>query len=615
MKSARPAFSLDVASLEAVDSVCIQFENALRQGRDPCILDELSGKSQEHAPALVSELLALESNYLSEKACAARIARYRQALPHLSWVINGVAVSNAPTTDSVLPNNDDLIGAYQVVKKLGQGTFGVVCLAIDSRNGRQVALKTAMVNSVHRCDPIQREITFLRRLTHPSIIELLDVVDNENGSTMVMAFAAGGTLREHLDTAREDLQLFVHHLISLVDGIEYAHTQGVVHRDIEPGNILINKDGRFILADFGLAIHESDQPDANGESAGSMAYMSPEQVRGESHWLDGRADIWAIGVVLYECLTGRRPFPADDRATLTDEILYKPIKPPRQINPQICATLEDICLQCLSRAANQRYSTASDLSNDLAMWHRAKRRGQTRLRLVGYASIAAAVLVATLAILVPGRGDGVDPIRFDEQNSPLPVTEAGTIQDLGQRPQNLSSQERNQLWPLRDSYERFSFRVSRSDQIHDIDSQNALPLHADDELWVLGATPPDWSVLAFLVDSCGNVHHLDTPEGAIAWRRIPSGVRGSEAIVLISSKQNIQIEAARASFPQLADQSGIVSLDTMRYINGAPTTRSTLTSTDSELPAMYSNQRLIAEAFRGSGCHVHAVIYGVSENE
>ena len=117
------------------------------------------------------------------------------------------------------------------------------------------------------------------------------------------------------------------------EALHAAHRKGLVHRDVKPGNILIDRDDRAFLADFGLALHESSQSGRAGELAGTLVYMSPEQVRGEVHRLDGRSDIWSLGVILYELLVGRRPSAGTTQQDLFDEIEHRDPKPPRQVRP------------------------------------------------------------------------------------------------------------------------------------------------------------------------------------------------------------------------------------------------------------------------------------------
>jgi WD40 repeat protein/formylglycine-generating enzyme required for sulfatase activity len=175
--------------------------------------------------------------------------------------------------------------------------------------------------------------------------------------------------------------------------IQHAHATGLVHRDLKPANVLLDTDGNAHVADFGLAIDDQSQRFHAGEVSGTPAYMAPEQVRGEAHRLDGRADLWALGVLLYEMLTQRRPFQGASHQELFDEILHREPKPPRQLNPDIPAALERICLKCLTKSVTERYLTAADVAKDL---RHAREAPQRRKR--GLATIAAAV-AAGLVVL------------------------------------------------------------------------------------------------------------------------------------------------------------------------------------------------------------------------
>src|SRR5262249_28033830 len=143
---------------------------------------------------------------------------------------------------------------------------------------------------------------------------------------------------------------------------------GIFHRDLKPANILIDVHGNPRVCDFGLAIDENSQNERLPHIAGTVPYMAPEQVRGEVHRIDGRTDVWALGVILYEGLTRKLPFPGADTEQCFEEILHPDPKPPRMIESRVPRELQRICLRCLSRRMSERYMTASDLAADLRVW-------------------------------------------------------------------------------------------------------------------------------------------------------------------------------------------------------------------------------------------------------
>ncbi len=157
-------------------------------------------------------------------------------------------------------------------------------------------------------------------------------------------------------------------MIPVAEAAHHAHRAGLVHRDLKPSNILIDEGGKPHITDFGLAVREELQDLRTGEIAGTPHYMAPEQVRGETHRLDGRTDVWALGVILYLSLLGRQPFSGRDPSEIFDEILHRDPKPPRQLNDRVPRELERICLKCLSKRMADRYETAGDLADDLKAW-------------------------------------------------------------------------------------------------------------------------------------------------------------------------------------------------------------------------------------------------------
>jgi len=263
----------------------------------------------------------------------------------------------------------DQIDRYPVRSRLGQGAFGTVYLVEDTELCRLVAIK---VLDPHRFGSIQDMRSFLNeartvaRLNHPNIVPVYDGGHFGDSQCFVaMRYLEGGSLVELINNARPSFGRTAELMSQISAAVHFAHQKGVIHRDLKPANILIDVDGKPYVADFGLALHESVQRDIPRHYAGTVSYMSPEQVRRETHRLDGRTDIWALGVILYELLTARKPFQGKSPQEIEDEILHRDPKPPRQIDDKIPKDLERITLKCLCKQATHRYTASVDLAEDL----------------------------------------------------------------------------------------------------------------------------------------------------------------------------------------------------------------------------------------------------------
>jgi formylglycine-generating enzyme required for sulfatase activity len=276
-------------------------------------------------------------------------------------------VPTMPLTSDPPPEQ---LGRYRITIVLGSGGFGVVYKGHDEELRRDVAIKVPhrhRITSPQDADAYLTEARILASLDHPGIVPVFDVGHMADGLCYVVSkFIEGHDLAARIRGARPGVEETVRIVASVADALHHAHQRGLVHRDVKPGNILLDGCGRAYVTDFGVALRDTDF--AQGPTfASTPAYMSPEQARSEGHRVDARTDIFSLGVVFYELLTGRAPFQGQTVGELLEQIRTREVQLPHQLDANIPAELERICLKALAKRATDRYSTALEMADDL--WH------------------------------------------------------------------------------------------------------------------------------------------------------------------------------------------------------------------------------------------------------
>ena len=262
------------------------------------------------------------------------------------------------------------VGRFTVLETVGHGAFGTVFKAKDPHLDRVVAVKVPRRGNVGDgptdLDRFLREARSAAQLRHPSIVSMYEVGVADGSPYLVSDFLEGVTLADVLTARRPAPREAATLVAGVADALHHAHQQGVVHRDIKPSNIMVRPDGSPVVMDFGLAKRDAGEVTMtmDGQVLGTPAYMSPEQARGEGHRLDRRGDVYSLGVVLYQLLTGEVPFRGNTRMLL-HQVLHDDPKTPRTLNDKVPRDLETVCLKALAKEPGRRYQTAEELAADL----------------------------------------------------------------------------------------------------------------------------------------------------------------------------------------------------------------------------------------------------------
>lgn len=316
-------------------------------------------------------------------------------LKKMAWMKNDAAevLPANGSTDAPLIGKT-LAGRYRIDQFVGEGGFGQVYRAFDSELQRQVAVKVAH-HHVQETDALLQEARRVAQLRHPGIVAVHDVVRDDQTVFVVSDLIEGHSLAQLLQSGLPDPCRSAKLVAEIAEALHFAHEQGFVHRDIKPANILIDKQDHPLVADFGIAATAEELAQGERLSSGTLPYMAPEQLAGEAQLIDARTDVYALGVVLYEMLTGHQPHSARTPTALREQILFR-----APVAFDAPAEIREVCLRCLAKHPADRYPSAQALAEALREAHVRPRRW--RIPVLGLLLVALALsVVAGVRYLPP----------------------------------------------------------------------------------------------------------------------------------------------------------------------------------------------------------------------
>ena len=417
---------LDVELARRIDAVCRRFEAEWRVGRRATVEDYLGAVPAEGRTPLRAELEALERELRQVDETVARVPQAPPATPPELQVAAPATVSDSPTIAplppseaipgpaapsvheeaTVAPRRDATIGLaefeaaragrpattavryfgdYEIICELARGGMGVVFEARQVSLNRKVALKMILAGQLANDTDVKRfytEAEAAANLDHPAIVPIFEVGQHEGQHYFSMGFVEGQSLSQRLNegplAAREAAKL----MVTVAEAIDYAHQCGVIHRDLKPGNILLDQKGNPRVTDFGLAkkIQGDSGLTGSGQIMGTPSYMPPEQAGGRRGEVGPAADVYALGATLYCAVTGRPPFQAATAMDTVIQVLSDEPVPPGRLNPSIPRDLETICLKCLEKEPRERYPALRPSRPTCVDFWRASRSRRARSR-------------------------------------------------------------------------------------------------------------------------------------------------------------------------------------------------------------------------------------------
>jgi tetratricopeptide (TPR) repeat protein len=290
---------------------------------------------------------------------------------------DSLSVSSPASTDAqntlVAPTRPTVLtfGEYEVISELGEGGMGRVYKAVDRNLGRFVAVKVLRSVDPFECSRFRGEAELIALLDHPNIVKIFAIETTPDGRPyLVLEYAEGGSLDRELAGHPIEPRRAAETVEALARAVQYAHEKGVIHRDLKPANVLRGKDKVLKLTDFGLAkeLEVSSGMTPTGAVMGTPSYMAPEQAEGKTKQLGPATDVYGLGAILYELLTGRPPFRGVNMVDTLEQVRWADPAPPSRLVPRLHRDLTTICLKCLQKTPGRRYATAGELADDLRRW-------------------------------------------------------------------------------------------------------------------------------------------------------------------------------------------------------------------------------------------------------
>jgi hypothetical protein len=283
--------------------------------------------------------------------------------------------SSEPAT--LIDTVEQCLNHHELLDQIGCGGMGVVFRARDTLLNRDVALKMIRSGTLATADEVARfyrEARAAARLRHPHIVPIHGIGRYRDQHCFTMDLISGGSLAQQQKRYLGEPRAAVELLEKVARAVHEAHVHGVIHRDLKPGNILLDDNGEPLVGDFGLAKLIDAEVDVTGagQVVGTPAYMAPEQASGQTANILPQTDVWALGVILFELLTGRRPFVGPSKTTITQQVLHEEPTQPRRLQPKLSRDLEAIVLKCLEKNPKQRYPSAQALADDLLDWRQGR---------------------------------------------------------------------------------------------------------------------------------------------------------------------------------------------------------------------------------------------------